>query len=210
MEYSIVRSARKTLCLSIDAKGKLVVRAPYRVSIDKIQNFVLRHRRWALKHLAEHENVPILVLNDGSELHLFGNKYIIQTGRSRISENSVFLPLNGREEALKALLKREAAHYMQALTEKISRNFGFTFNRVRISSARERWGSYSKRGTVSYSFRIGFLSPELAEYVAVHELCHSKHFNHSPVFWREVEKILPDYRIRKKRLKSMSNVMNYL
>ena len=210
MEYNIIRSARKTLCLSIDREGNLVVRAPYRVSIDEIQSFVSRHENWAAKRLADHNHTPRLNLNNASELLLFGKKYVIQEGRSRISGDSIFLPLNGRDEALKVLLKRETAQYMQTLTERIASICGISISRIRVSSARGRWGSYSKKGTISYSFRIGFLPLYLTEYIAVHELCHSKYFDHSPAFWREVERMLPDYRTRRKRLKSMNYVMNFL
>ena len=43
--------------------------------------------------------------------------------------------------------------------------------------------------------------PEIVDYVVVHELCHLKHPNHSPEFWKEVERILPDYKQRRKWLK---------
>jgi predicted metal-dependent hydrolase len=42
---------------------------------------------------------------------------------------------------------------------------------------------------------------ELQDYVVVHELCHRIHMNHSPEFWAEVGKVLPDYKQRRKRLK---------
>ena len=210
MEYSIIRSRRKTLCLSINAEGNLIVRAPYRTSVEEIRTFVSRHERWAAKRLLAYENAPKLNVSDGAELSIFGRKFIIQEGGARISSDNIFLPANCKDETLRALLKRESARYMLTLTENIAAIYGFMFSRVRISSARGRWGSYSRKGTVSYSFRIAFLPPDLAEYVAVHELCHSKHFDHSPAFWREVEKILPDYRARRKRLKSMGYIMNFL
>ena len=43
--------------------------------------------------------------------------------------------------------------------------------------------------------------PEVLDYVVVHELCHRREMNHSQAFWKEVEKILPDYRERQKWLK---------
>ena len=47
------------------------------------------------------------------------------------------------------------------------------------------------------------LCPEaVVEYVVVHELCHRKHMNHSPAFWAEVEKALPDYRTQEAWLKA--------
>ena len=46
------------------------------------------------------------------------------------------------------------------------------------------------------------LAPEMVrDDVVVHELCHRKHMNHSPVFWQAVEQAIPDWRIAKAWLK---------
>ena len=45
------------------------------------------------------------------------------------------------------------------------------------------------------------MPPEIIDYVVVHELCHRKQMNHSVLFWREVERVLPDFRKRRKWLK---------
>ena len=42
---------------------------------------------------------------------------------------------------------------------------------------------------------------EVLEYVVVHELCHRIHMDHSADFWKEVEKVVPDYKERRKWLK---------
>jgi predicted metal-dependent hydrolase len=44
--------------------------------------------------------------------------------------------------------------------------------------------------------------PEVLDYVIVHELCHRKEMNHSPRFWAEVAKVIPDYKSREKWLKT--------
>jgi len=45
------------------------------------------------------------------------------------------------------------------------------------------------------------LPEDLADYVVVHELAHRSHMNHSKAFWSTVEKEIPDYRSRRKRLR---------
>ncbi len=66
--------------------------------------------------------------------------------------------------------------------------------RITIRNQRRRWGCCSSKGNLNFNYRLLFIPPELSDYVIVHELCHLKELNHSPAFWREVEKVLPNYR----------------
>jgi predicted metal-dependent hydrolase len=52
-----------------------------------------------------------------------------------------------------------------------------------------------------------FLPPELVNYVLVHELCHTKHLNHSPIFWRLVASYLPEYRQSDRQLRDAGRRM---
>ena len=45
------------------------------------------------------------------------------------------------------------------------------------------------------------MPPSVLDYVVVHELCHRKQMNHSPRFWAEVERVIPDYKAAQKWLK---------
>lgn len=209
-QYTLVRSRRKTLALTVTRAGEVVVRAPYAVSDEQIARFVAQHSEWIAKRLACREEQPRFCLDDGETLVLFGEEYAISEGRARVAGGVLYLPRDNRERALVSLLKRLSRAYMTELTDRIAVRYGFTFSGVRVSSARGRWGSCNRGGRIAYTFRIAFLPPALSEYVAVHELCHTVHFNHGAAFWNAVEDILPDCRGRRRRLKSYAWAMNIL
>lgn len=67
------------------------------------------------------------------------------------------------------------------------------YKRVAIRDQSRRWGSCSSLGNLNFNFRLALIPAHLCDYVVVHELCHLKQMNHSPAFWAEVAKILPNY-----------------
>ncbi len=89
------------------------------------------------------------------------------------------------KEAARALVHARLLHFAPLLN--------VTYKKVFIKNSRTRWGSCSKLGNLNFNYRLALLSPELADYVVVHELCHLLHFNHSKVFWDEVGKLLPEW-----------------
>ena len=96
-------------------------------------------------------------------------------------------------QSAKQRLPRKTAHYASLL--------GVTFGCITIRSQKSRWGSCSVSGNLNFNCLL-MLAPEAVQnYVVVHELCHRKGMNHSPKFWAEVERILPDYRMQKAWLK---------
>jgi predicted metal-dependent hydrolase len=74
--------------------------------------------------------------------------------------------------------------------------------KIRISSAKTRWGSCSPKKTLSFTWRLVMAPLEIIDYVVVHELCHLEEMNHSKAFWARVEAILPDYKVRRQWLKN--------
>lgn len=98
-----------------------------------------------------------------------------------------------RSRALYALHKEYARALILERLAYWNQFYGVTYNRVSIRDQRSRWGSCSTKGNLNFNYRIAFLPLELRDYIIVHELCHRIEFNHSPAFWAQVARAIPDY-----------------
>ena len=209
MEYTVVRSKRRTLSVCV-RDGAVIVRSPLKYPAEKIAEFVEKHRLWITRRLKEQQNCPRLDLSDGSEIEIFGKKRTIAAGKPARGEETVFLPQEKRETALIALLKKLTRERMSLLTSTVAERYGFRYEKITVTSARTRWGSCNAKGSIAYSFRSAFVPEQIALYLAVHELCHTRHLDHSAAFWKCVERILPDYQLLRKGLKGYSWAMKCL
>ena len=84
---------------------------------------------------------------------------------------------------------------------------GVTYQRITIRNQRSRWGSCSSKGNLNFNCLLMLTPPEVLDYVVVHELCHRKELNHSPRFWAEVARVLPDYQVQKQWLKTHGSAL---
>ena len=96
------------------------------------------------------------------------------------------------EEAL-AFIPDRAAYYAPLV--------GASYGRITIRAQRSRWGSCSSKGNLNFNCLLMLVPAHVLDYVVVHELCHLRELNHSPRFWAEVERILPDYKVIRTWLK---------
>jgi predicted metal-dependent hydrolase len=89
-------------------------------------------------------------------------------------------------------LRREAQRDLEAASRRAAEHLGVGVRRVSVRDQSSRWGSCSTTGVLSYSWRLILAPPFVLDYLAVHEVAHLVEMNHSPRFWRLVNRLCPD------------------
>lgn len=174
MEYELIRSRRKSISVEIKQDGRIIVRAPLRLPKREIERFLLEKQDWILSHRAR-----ILQRNAEQAAH----------------------PIPALTDTQLRDLKRRASVVIPERVQYFAPLVGVDYGRITIRSQKTRWGSCSSSGNLNFNCLLLLAPPEVLDYVVVHELCHRKEMNHSPRFWAEVGRVLPDYKKRNKWLK---------
>lgn len=107
-----------------------------------------------------------------------------------------------RNDPLFLSCKEAARELIDAAIKKYNPHYQVKFNKISIKNLRSMWASCTRNGNLNFHYKLLFLSPRVAEYVVVHELCHLKEFNHSKRFWARVIETLPDYAALRRELKN--------
>jgi predicted metal-dependent hydrolase len=101
-------------------------------------------------------------------------------------------------------LKKDARIYLSKRIAEIAEQTGFRYNKLSFRNQQTRWGSCSHTNNISLNIKLMLLSPQLIDYVLLHELVHTRVKNHSPLFWRELERHMGDAKKRRALLKSQN------
>ena len=157
--------------MSLDGDGNIVVRAPYVCTKGTIDRFVRENEGWISRH---REKLKRSAAEAEAE------------GRLTAEE------IHGLAEAMKRVLPGKLAHFAELA--------GVTYGRVTIRNQKSKWGSCSNKGNLNFNCLLMLAPEEVLDYVIVHELCHRRHMDHSKEFWKDVERVIPDYKERKKWL----------
>jgi predicted metal-dependent hydrolase len=89
--------------------------------------------------------------------------------------------------------RREARERIALIAQSEAAALGVVYSRLTLRDQRSRWGSCSSKGGLSFNWRLVLAPHDVLDYVVVHEVCHLVELNHSPRFWKLVEKRRPGY-----------------
>ena len=208
----IIRTNRKSVALIVDSDGKLIVRAPRRMSKRKLEAFVHEQTDWIREKQAqakyEFELRQPKQFVDGEAFFYLGeliplvtvdrkNPPLVLNGRFELSRHS----LSSAEQVFISWYRERAREHIGQLVDKISTIHGYRYQGVRITGARTRWGSCNSRGGLNFSWRLVMLPPEIIDYVVLHELVHTEIQNHSKAFWKKLDLGMSDSQERRRWLR---------
>ena len=211
----IIRSKRKTVSLSVDVTGQLIVRAPLQCSEARILAFIEKKANWILKQKSKFSVVSKYLPTedlDGFQFPLMGSLCTIEkTSQKRVrydeTECVLYIPQDGNQETVRRWLKKKAKEVFFERTDRLAKVMDVRYQSVGVSSAQKRWGSCSHDNKIRYTFHLLFAPIAVIDYVIIHELSHTIHKNHGKLFWNKVAKYCPDWKIKRKWLKDNGYLM---
>ena len=217
--YTVSKAKVKNLYISIQ-NGEVVIKAPWYVTNNQIQEIVESKREWIMQKLEEYKVSPRKNKEyaDGERFQILGDSYYLsiyyqETNQASLNVGNnkieIVLPLQLANEDNTDQIKKmiDKMYYMIAerevenAMEKTRKMVGLAPEEYKIKKVKTSWGSCSSNKKITINQDLVMYSRKAIEYVILHEVCHLKYMNHSKKFWNMVEKYMPDYKEAEKELK---------
>lgn len=167
IQITVIRSNRRTIAIQVNPDLTVTIRAPRCATQREIDRILREKQPWIQKHME-------------------------QMKEKRAQYDA--MEMDGLTDAECRQLKQKAQAYIPERVEYFANIMGVDYGRITIRNQKTRWGSCSGKGNLNFNCLLMLAPPEVIDYVVIHELCHRKEMNHSRAFWREIEKVMPDYK----------------
>ena len=219
LPYTIRRSTRrrKTVAVTVEPTGSVLVIAPERLATARLDAIVTRKAEWIVRRLRRAEGQappasPREFVSGESVLYL-GRHYRLKvdphaTGEAKLRGGWLHVPVLGETQqtahvraTLVSWFRRHAVERLPERVEAWRSKVGTPVPRVIVADQQKRWGSCNQRGTIRLNWRIIQAPMRLVDYVVVHELVHLRHRGHSRSYWQAVGRVMPDYERRREELR---------
>ena len=148
---------------------------------------------WQLKydHELENQDAPI-------ELTPLPKELIFSGGIAKFDDC---------RQPLNQWLEQQAKAYIEPWLHKLSKDCQLSYEKVAFRGQKSLWGSCSEDQNISLNYKLLLLPARLVRYVLIHELCHTRHLDHSKDFWHLVSRHEPNYARLKKELKKAESYL---
>lgn len=193
--------------LRIDRQGRCAILVlPRRAAESAGLAFARSKAEWIAGQLLKLPDRKVFA--DGMPLSFLGRDVVIH--HSPAARRGVWLSngvvwVSGQAEHLprrvRDFLKEEFREYATRKVREIAEKLGVEINRLSVKDTTSRWGSCSRDGNISLSWRLGLAPLYVLDYVIAHEAAHLRQMNHSAAFWQVVENICPEYKLAELWLK---------
>jgi predicted metal-dependent hydrolase len=203
-DYTVVYSNRRTVGISVERDGAVIVRAPSGMNESEVDRLVSSRRRWIdskVSHPQKYDGglpPPGKELVSGESMLYLGRNYRVEVVDSKSSQieldQKFIVPRSvserGREE-FRQWYMRAAEKQLVPRASEWAKTLGVKPGRIRIADVKFRWGSCTPAGTVKLNWRLIKAPTSVGDYVIVHELAHLLEASHGDRFWSIVRSQIP-------------------
>ncbi len=213
LTFEVRRSARRrTLGLTVDRSGQLVMHAPEATERDALAQWAAQRLLWVHRTLARKEqNRPRQIEPEyvaGETFRYLGKPYplvlVAEQDKPLLFDGRRFLLHRPRramaEQAFRRWYIDAGKAWVPERIERLLPRVGRAPSKIVVRDLGFRWGSCGRTGTINLNWRALQLPPQLIDYLLIHELCHLIEAKHNQAFWQAVERALPDWRDRMQEL----------
>ena len=216
LEFAVRLSQhRKTVGITIDRDGSLVLHAPAGSDRDALTSWARSKRGWVLRKLAEKDLLlsasPGKEFATGEGFDYLGRHYRLQlTGdppgttvrleRGRLLMSRRAAETGDGKSAMIRWYRQRALGWLPRRISPWAQRMDLAPGDLDVRDLGYRWASLGKNSRLNIHWAAMQLRASLIDYVIVHELAHVGQPRHTPTFWATVERALPDYDQRKTRL----------
>ncbi|HMO08058.1 MAG TPA: M48 family metallopeptidase [Paracoccaceae bacterium] len=208
VEVALRRSARaRRMTLRVGrADGQVVLTLPRAVRAAEAEAFLAAQEGWLRRTLA---GLPVRrLVGAGTLLPVEGRhlELVAPGGRGGVRVEGATLVVPGAPEAsgarAAAFLRALARDRLALACDRHSGALGRPYTALALRDTRSRWGSCSAQGRLMFSWRLAMAPPAVLDYVAAHEVAHLDRMDHSPAFWRVVDRLCPGWQAQRAWLRS--------
>jgi len=184
----IIKEFRRTMVMTINENGEVIVKAPLFLSERKINKFIESKSNWIAK-----QQIKIQQKKEVFSKYDFENKIYL----NGIGYNWEEIKKNNKMTKSSFYTK----YFYNEIVKKVQKYGNLE---VKLCNSKTIWGSCNINKTIKLNWKIIILPENLQNYIIIHEISHLKEMNHSKQFWYEVEKLDPEYKKNRKDLKEYS------